>query len=112
MRRVVNHLWPVLHCQPPRSPFRLCDWTAPLCHGVATVIGKSNRPRPRGSWGDPMIRALTDMPSHSPADGSSPMTGYRSVYPLFLHACLQPEGGGVVMIRVCAQHANGGRLLV
>jgi hypothetical protein len=31
MRRVVNHLWPVLHCQPPRSPFRLCDWTAPLC---------------------------------------------------------------------------------
>jgi hypothetical protein len=28
-----------------------------------------------------MIRAMTDMPSHSPADGSSPMTGYRSVYP-------------------------------
>jgi hypothetical protein len=28
-----------------------------------------------------MIRALTDMSSHSPADGSSPVSGYRSAYP-------------------------------
>ena len=81
MRRVVNHRWPVLHCQRPRSPFRLCDGTAPLCHRVATVTGKSDRARPERPLRDSMIRAMTDMSSDPPADGSSPVPGYRSVYP-------------------------------
>jgi hypothetical protein len=51
MRRVVNHLWPVLHCRPPRSPLQLCDGLAPLCHRVAMVTGKSDRARPRGRCG-------------------------------------------------------------
>jgi hypothetical protein len=47
MRRVVNHFWPV-HYRPSRSPLRLRDGMAPLCHRVATVTYKSDRPRPRG----------------------------------------------------------------
>jgi hypothetical protein len=48
MRRVVNDLWPVVHYLPPRSPLRLRDGMAPLCHWVATVTDKSDRARPRG----------------------------------------------------------------
>jgi hypothetical protein len=50
MRRVVSHLWPVLHYRS-RSRFRLYDGTAPLCHTVATVTGKSDRARSSGRCG-------------------------------------------------------------
>ena len=50
MRRVVNHLGPVVHYRPPRSPLRLRDGRAPLCHTVATVTDKSDRARPRARW--------------------------------------------------------------
>jgi hypothetical protein len=51
MRRVVNHRWPVLHYQRTRSPFRLCDGTAPLCHRVATVTANPIAHDRRGRCG-------------------------------------------------------------
>lgn len=48
MRRVVNHLWPVVQYRPPRSPLRLRDGMAPRCHRVATVTDKSDRAPSRG----------------------------------------------------------------
>jgi hypothetical protein len=51
MRDVVNHLWPVVHYRPSRSPLRLRDGMAPLCHRVATVTDKSHRARPSGRCG-------------------------------------------------------------
>ena len=81
MRRVHSHLWPVVHYRPPRSPLRLRDGMAPLCHRAATVTDKSDRAPADRPLPDPMIRAMTDMSSHPPADGSSPVPGYRSVYP-------------------------------
>jgi hypothetical protein len=80
MRRGVDHLWPVVHYRPPLcAPVGQRDGTAvSQGHNGYRQIRSRTAERPLS---DPMIRAMTDMPCHPPADGSSPVPGDRSVYP-------------------------------